>query len=190
MYSVNEKEGSIVEAAVRVISRYGVRRTTMNDIASEAAISRQTLYNFFSNKDEVLRGTIRHMAGTAVAAVTAEWRDAATLGEKLDILFRHVVVMPFELIHAMPDADDIVSGFNAAGKEEIAKAHEQYRLLIEEALSPHEAAIRNAGLNPRQLSDFACNAAMGFKHDARDKEHLLQLLDSLNVLVLNVADST
>lgn len=187
---MSEKEESIIEAAVRVISRYGVRRTTMNDIASEAAISRQTLYNSFSNKDEVLRGTIRHMAGTAVAAVTAEWQGATTLGEKLDILFRHTVVMPFELIHAMPDADDIISGFNAAGKEEIAKAHERYRLLIEEVLVPHEATIRSAGLNPNQLSDFVCNAAMGFKHDARDKEHLLELLRSLSILVVKAADGT
>ena len=42
-----------------MFSRYGVKRTSMVDLAQEAGVSRQTLYNVFRNKDDVLRALIR-----------------------------------------------------------------------------------------------------------------------------------
>ena len=187
--SMIEKEDQIAEAAIRVISRYGVKRTTMHDIATEAAISRQTLYNFYSNKDEVLRGTIRCFNRKALAAVRLDWAQPGTLSERLGSLFRHIVVKPFEMIHTMPEADDLISGFNEAGKEEIANAQEQYRLLIEQALTPYGSAIERSGLNAVQLSDFICRTAIGFKYQAKDRQHLLELLSTLIVLVLRTTDT-
>ena len=52
---MDEKQVAIAEAAIRVISRYGVKRTTMQDIADEAGVVRQTLYNYYKKKDDVLR---------------------------------------------------------------------------------------------------------------------------------------
>ena len=48
---MEQREVKIVDAAFRVFSRYGVKRTTMNDIAEEAGLVRQTLYTVYKNKD-------------------------------------------------------------------------------------------------------------------------------------------
>ena len=53
MSRMNEREKKIIEAAVEVFHRYGVKRASMSDIADEAGVSRQTVYNAFSNKDEL-----------------------------------------------------------------------------------------------------------------------------------------
>ena len=50
------KREAILTAAFTQFSRYGFRRTSMEDIAKEMGISRASLYSYFKNKDEVFRG--------------------------------------------------------------------------------------------------------------------------------------
>lgn len=184
---MREREEKIVEAAVGVFSRYGVKRTTMNDIAREAGVVRQTLYNVYASKDDVLRATIRWYADRSLAATEAECADAATLGDKLDIAFKHLIVAPYELIHATPHAADILSGLSEAAAEEMAIADERYRAAIEALLVPHEKRLRSVGLNPQRLSDLVEAAWNGFKYKAKSKKHLMELHASLKVLVLMAA---
>lgn len=53
----------ILDAAERCIDRHGVRKTTMEDIASEVGISRPGVYRYFSDRDDLLIELIkRHTA--------------------------------------------------------------------------------------------------------------------------------
>ena len=142
MLFMGTREDRIIEAAIRVFSRYGVKRTTMNDIAGEAGIVRQTLYNAYANKEELLRATIRWFADQTLAAIEADGARAATLGETLDIVFEHVAVRPFDLLDATPHAEDIIGGFNEAARDELATAGERTRMAIEDLLAPYETRIR------------------------------------------------
>ena len=184
---MDEREQKIVDAAIVVFSRYGVKRTTMNDIAGEAGIVRQTLYNVYANKDEVLRAAIRLYADRSVAEIEAACADIASLDRQLDVVFEHLVITRFEMIRATAHADEIIEGFNEAAKEELAKADERYRATVEILLAPHAKHIEAAGLTCHQLSDFAVKAWSGFKHKVKTKKHLLELLASLKTLILAVA---
>ncbi len=44
----------IIEGASQLFMKYGVRSITMDDIASQLAISKKTIYQFFKNKDELV----------------------------------------------------------------------------------------------------------------------------------------
>jgi AcrR family transcriptional regulator len=44
----------LVAAASRCIDRFGLAKTTLEDVATEAAVSRQTIYRYFANRDELL----------------------------------------------------------------------------------------------------------------------------------------
>jgi AcrR family transcriptional regulator len=48
----------ILDAAFECAARYGLARTTMGDVASEARLSRQTLYRYFPNKHDLLLAVI------------------------------------------------------------------------------------------------------------------------------------
>lgn len=50
--------GAILDAAQRCVERYGVKRTTMSDIASTAGVAKATLYNHFRTKDDVLAALV------------------------------------------------------------------------------------------------------------------------------------
>jgi AcrR family transcriptional regulator len=45
---------NLLDAAAHCVERYGVRRTTMGDIALKAVVAKATLYNHFRTKDDVL----------------------------------------------------------------------------------------------------------------------------------------
>lgn len=51
---MNQTEQALLDAAMRVFSRYGVKRSSMSDLCEEAGVSRQTFYNNFRNKDDIL----------------------------------------------------------------------------------------------------------------------------------------
>ncbi|MBN8914469.1 MAG: TetR/AcrR family transcriptional regulator [Rhizobiales bacterium] len=49
-------EDRILDAAYRCFERFGMAKTGMEDIASEANVSRRTVYRHFSSKDDIIDG--------------------------------------------------------------------------------------------------------------------------------------
>jgi len=184
---MDQRAINIAEAAMRIVLRYGMARTTMSDVAQEAGISRQTLYAIFSSKDELLRAIIRHLANRTVSEIEAAFARSNDLGERLDAVIWQTAGRSFELLRASPDADDIVSGFNAACKEELEHNSARYRALIEEMLKPYEHNISDAGMTVPSLADFIQKSTLTIKHEARDMTHVKALSGSLKALVLHVA---
>ena len=188
MYTMSERKKQIVTAAIQVFLRYGVKRTGMNDIAVEAGISRQTLYNAFSNKDAVLKAAIRHYWDQSIADISDALPETGDLGEKLDLIFQHVAIIPFEALQISPNAEDIVEGFNSAGKQEIDAGNARYRELIETVLKPYQSTVAELGLTLLALSEFVQKSAVAAKNDARQTSHLLELLTTLKILTVTTID--
>lgn len=175
---------ALIEAAIRVILRYGIRRTTMHDIATEAGVSRQTLYTVFENKEAVLRGTVRLLADGALERIERGCATSATLDQQLDIVFEELALAPFRLVHSAPEANDIVEGMTAACADEVREASARYRAAIERVLAPHATAIGGGAMSLDALADFIQTSLHAFKKTARDEQHLHALLGTLKHLVL------
>lgn len=56
--NADEARQQILAAAERVILRFGVSKTTMDDIAKEAGVSRPTVYRYFGDRDALLGALI------------------------------------------------------------------------------------------------------------------------------------
>jgi len=52
----------IIEGAAQLFRTYGIKSVTMDSIASHLGISKRTIYEVFSDKDELLKGVMRLMA--------------------------------------------------------------------------------------------------------------------------------
>ncbi|MGZ5381306.1 MAG: TetR/AcrR family transcriptional regulator [Thermoanaerobaculia bacterium] len=64
---------AICEAAMRVVGRKGLEKTTVDDIAHEAGVAKGTLYLYFRSRDEILEKTI----GAAVDDLLERLQHAA-----------------------------------------------------------------------------------------------------------------
>ncbi|MDO8909365.1 MAG: TetR/AcrR family transcriptional regulator [Pseudohongiella sp.] len=183
---MDPRETKIAEAAIRIILRYGMARMTMNDVAQEAGVSRQTLYAIFASKEDLLRATIRFLVNRTVADITADFARTTNLEERLDAVTQHIAVRSFELLRASPDADDIVSGFNSACKEELEDGTARYRELIEQMLLPFSSNIESYGMTVQEVADFIQKSTLTIKHEGKDIAHVKALANTLKAMVLSV----
>jgi TetR/AcrR family transcriptional regulator of autoinduction and epiphytic fitness len=60
----------VLAVALELFGRYGFRKTSMDDIARSADISRQGLYLHFANKDALFRAAVSHEFDTALDDVS------------------------------------------------------------------------------------------------------------------------
>lgn len=84
----------VLDATYTCLSRYGVRRTTMDDIAGEMGVSRSAVYQYVRGKDDAVRQLARRLhdraldraAAAATADVPAAERIHGILAAKLDLV--------------------------------------------------------------------------------------------------------
>jgi AcrR family transcriptional regulator len=73
----------ILDAADRLLARYGYRKTTMDDLAGEAGIGKGTTYLHFSSKGEVALGAIDRMVARLIEGLQAIASESAPAPERL-----------------------------------------------------------------------------------------------------------
>ncbi len=91
-----DRRGEVLDATYECLTRYGVRRTTMEDIASAAGMSRAAVYQYVRKKDDAFRGlairlhddALEHAraAAAGVGASTPEERIRGVLNAKLHLV--------------------------------------------------------------------------------------------------------
>src|ERR1700730_5146271 len=72
---VNESESrhdALLEAAGGVFARYGFRKTSMDEVARAAGVSRQGLYLLFADKEELFRKAVTFKLTMQLRAAIAE----------------------------------------------------------------------------------------------------------------------
>jgi AcrR family transcriptional regulator len=129
----DERLAAILDAAYACFTRHGVRRTTMDDIAREAGISRAAVYLHVRNKEDAFRRLASRLLDGAVdrarAAAAAEGslveRLTAALSTKLNLtlaLWRDSPAHAAELLgdNARLSAD-LLSAYDTAMRDLLAK---------------------------------------------------------------------
>jgi len=78
--ALGSQEQRIVDAALRCVARWGVGKTTLDDVAREAGYSRATVYRFFpGGKDGLLQAVVRSEVARAFEVIGTRFDAAADL---------------------------------------------------------------------------------------------------------------
>jgi TetR/AcrR family transcriptional repressor of mexJK operon len=90
------KERAIAEAATRVFLRHGYTDASVDAIAAEAGVAKQTVYNHFGGKDQLFRSVIsqaqQSIGGNSDPAALEEWlATSRDLGADLRTFGREAV---------------------------------------------------------------------------------------------------
>ncbi|MGJ8686180.1 MAG: TetR/AcrR family transcriptional regulator [Spongiibacteraceae bacterium] len=59
-HSFNDTQQRIVDATIRCVKRWGVEKTSLNDIAKEAGVTRPTVYSYFPSRKDVIATALMH----------------------------------------------------------------------------------------------------------------------------------
>ena len=66
-----EKVEAIMEAAQNMFARYGLQKTSMDEIARRARVAKATIYNYFGTKDNVYLEVLRREADEIITKVSS-----------------------------------------------------------------------------------------------------------------------
>ncbi len=79
---------SVLDAAARLMDRYGFKKMTMEDVAHEAGIGKATIYGYFENKEDVALSVIRRHQQW----VKERWHEIADQDDPPDRRLREMLV--------------------------------------------------------------------------------------------------
>jgi len=181
---MNQKTESIVTAAATMFGRYGFSKTTMGDIAAEAGVSRQTVYNAFPGKEEILRAAVRRYGQASIEEVRKAWEPSKGLVEKIEVFHRHVPIKYFEIMHASPEWADLIEGMHKAASEEVKQIDDVWRAALTDVFKSEMDSATSDGRPAADIVDFFYNASVNAKHGAQDVAHLQRRLDTVKAATL------
>jgi AcrR family transcriptional regulator len=157
---------AILDAATRVFLRYGFKKTSMDDVARAAGVSRQGLYLHFETKELLFKETVLRLA-----EATREAGRAALANEEIDIEDR--LVDGFAAIHGK-GLDD---GMNENGDELLEAATALVGPVVEEVdavlltgvvkilkSSGVSAEWKDSGMTAKDLAEHLLATSYGLKH--------------------------
>lgn len=67
-----ERRKRMLDAAAEVFFEFGFERTNLDQIIARVGCSKQTLYSYFGNKEQLFTALVRHVAGQTVASLPLE----------------------------------------------------------------------------------------------------------------------
>lgn len=103
-----DKKTKIMQAAIRVISAYGYKRSTMDDIAREAGISRPAVYQIFKNKDDVFRSCVDYTIQQSFDLAHAEMEKHSDVLARLTAYITTYLVYFHRLLITGPHSAEIL----------------------------------------------------------------------------------
>ena len=181
---MTETKQKIVQGAIGCFVHYGARKTSMNDIAREAGVSRQTLYDLFGGKDDLIRASILQITDMSLADIERQLPGCSSLGEKIDLYFHETVIKSFELLQIAREPEDLISGHNKAGADAIKEAHARMKALITRVLTEHQGS--SGTVKTEDLANYVVTVSMNFKY-VKDRDELEELLNVLKQSVIKLA---
>ncbi|SHI32591.1 transcriptional regulator, TetR family [Hymenobacter daecheongensis DSM 21074] len=82
-----EIKDRILQAALGLFGRNGIRSVSMDDIATQLGISKKTLYKWFENKDQIVHGVMQqHLAQTQGDCETMAGQSESAVAELVKMM--------------------------------------------------------------------------------------------------------
>jgi len=83
-----EKLESILDTAKKMFARYGLQKTTLDEVARMARVAKATIYNYFGSKDQVYLEVLRREMDEIVEKISSSVAQVTLPGDKLDTFVR------------------------------------------------------------------------------------------------------
>lgn len=102
----DERRSFIAEAALDCFLKFGYAKTSLDDIAKTAKISRPLIYLSFKNKEEIFGATFTHLIGDSYEEAENLLSSNLSKRQKLVDLYELLVVRHWEKVSGKPMFSD------------------------------------------------------------------------------------
>tara|TARA_R110002073_G_scaffold9346_3_gene47952 strand:- start:29 stop:640 length:612 start_codon:yes stop_codon:yes gene_type:complete len=170
---VSAKKNTVLDTAASVFAQYGFKRTTMNDIAQAAGISRPALYLMFENKEHLFKELAAHRLNLALIEARAVLEQDGSVGNRfID------AIMVFEKTYTEPVANsphgaelidvnmNLAADVMTKGKSKLILALAK---VLKEADESGEVSFKNTPMTHKAFVELLLSSIGGIKNKAGTK---------------------
>gem|GEM_PF-305466 len=180
----------ILDAAYECFTRHGVRKTTMDDIARTAGMSRPAVYQYVRNKEDAFRRLAARIFDDALARARGAAVADGTLAQRLDRILAVKLAVTQRLFRDSPHASELM-GETARVSADLDRAFmaQMADLLtgtITDAAAQADLALGDE--NAREIAELALALTRGLEADLSDPDRPRERLrNGIALLVAGLA---
>jgi AcrR family transcriptional regulator len=185
------KPSAIVLAALQLFTRYGYRKTSIDDIARAAQVAKRTVYLHFENKAAVFMAILEYLGGRVRQRCLEAERTGGSAVDRLTSLLDAYFGLAFELFSKSTHMPELEETFSKLAREKLRSLNTEYEARLARFLRSLEITGEIAGpprgLTVQQLVHILLRAAEGAKHDPElqgDRKALLRRLREVAILAV------
>ncbi|MGB6117495.1 MAG: TetR/AcrR family transcriptional regulator [Mesorhizobium sp.] len=182
------KRNRILEGAMKVVLAYGYHRTTMDDVAKAAEMSRPALYLMFRNKADIYRAiatTFFHASATRMGEILAE---DGPFGERLFRGVNETMIEVMQQICQSPHGAELLDMKSELCGGAVEDWNIEVTALFAEAITREAARLgtdlASRGTSADQLGAMLHDGFVGLKMRASDADdqragvrHLIHIVE-------------
>jgi AcrR family transcriptional regulator len=174
--------GRLVDAAALCLDRFGLAKTTLEDVAAAAQVSRATIYRYFANRDELVLAVILRELDRSYDHSLDDFVAGAVSPEAMGDAIVAASAYLLETIRSNPKLQIFLSREGAAT---VAGASEAFFTAIAEQLRPYlepaqQHGLLRADLDLAETSEWILRCILSLltvdgpvTRDLDDERHLL-----------------
>ena len=156
----------ILDAAQALFWRYGVRRTSIDDVAQEAGVAKGTVYLYFDSKETLFFEVAERLCAEVWGLMNAAQADTGPFVHRLTLLLEGKIGHIKRLLLGSPHAAELMDESRATLAQPAFAAldkgfHEALETMIAEADAAGAIALKPAGLTVPAFAAVTIEAAHG-----------------------------
>jgi AcrR family transcriptional regulator len=173
--ATGSRRDALLEAAVSVFARYGFRKTSMDEVARAAGVSRQGLYLQFADKEELFRKAVDFRLNRQLsAAIVALSNHRADLEPRLIAACDEWAGRFVGMLGA--DAADLMCASTTLAGATLSHYEAQFEEALAHAvqISPMASFCAASGFSPPDVAKVLHATARGLKQTSKSRQEFVR----------------
>lgn len=178
-----DKREKIIEISRNIFSRFGIKKSTMDEIAKKIRMGKSTLYHYFQSKEEIFLEVVKKESETLKTRLTEELKNAYTPQEK----FRNYAKARMKYLKQLSNyyatlTDDYMDIYSFS--KEIRKDFSNFEIntlkgIFQEGIDRGDFHIKN----PDVTAKMVIIAFKGFEYQLVTREKTDEIENELDLLI-------
>lgn len=182
----NEKREAVLEAAADVFAQYGFRRTSMNDIAQAAGISRPALYLMFENKEDLFRGAVLFRQSQGIDRAISTLAESGSITERFNAAILAFEKVFYEPVAQSPHGAELMDASISIAADLMKKGQDRLdkslARALEEAIADKEVEFTGLPMKPIAFTRLLMSSIIGIKKHASSTKELRRQISEVTVI--------
>ena len=151
-----EKRKQIIESARELFYMYGLKKTTMEEIAKKAGVGKGTLYLYFQNKEDIMKTIALESFAREIGRLQSDLAGMKKAEDKLRAFVRMKPLLIQKFVQENPHAADVIPYIDGGDIEKLGFIEEMgvYSAIFQDILESGFQTKEFRNTDPQELEVF------------------------------------